>query len=105
GHAHLHPASHSQLAERIIAQGGALISEWPPDTPPAKHNFLRRNRIISALARCVLVVEAGRRSGALSTAAHALSQERQLLVVPGRPDDPRYTGNIGLLRDGAGVLF
>ncbi|HLU83774.1 MAG TPA: DNA-processing protein DprA, partial [Trueperaceae bacterium] len=105
GHAHLHPAMHSNLADQIVAQGGALISEWPPDTAPAKHHFLRRNRIISALARCVLIVEAGERSGALSTAAHALSQGRQLLVVPGRPDDPRYTGNIGLLRDGADVFF
>lgn len=105
GHLHLHPASHTRLAERIVDQGGALLSEWPPDAPPARHNFLRRNRIISALARCVLVVEAARRSGALSTASHAVSQGRHLLVVPGRPDDPRYAGNLGLLRDGAGVFF
>jgi len=104
GHSHLHPAVHANLARRIVAQGGAVLSEWPPDTPPARHHFLRRNRIISALARCVVIVEAGRRSGALNTASHAMAQTRHLLVVPGRPDDPRYAGNLGLLRDGADLL-
>jgi DNA processing protein len=104
GHFHLHPSGNANLAARIVAQGGALVSEWPPDTPPARHHFLRRNRIISALSRCVLIVEAPRRSGALNTATHAIAQARQVLVVPGRPDDPRYRGNLGLLRDGAGVF-
>lgn len=105
GHAHLHPAAHSSLAGRIVAQGGAVISEWPPDTPPARHHFLRRNRIISALSRCVVVVEAAHRSGALNTASHAIEQGRHLLVVPGRPDDPRYLGNLRLVRDGADVFI
>lgn len=105
GHRHLHPPQHHDLARRIVEQGGAVVSEWPPDSKPARHNFLRRNRVISALAACVVVIEAGRRSGALNTASHAMEQGRTVLAVPGRPNDPRYAGTLRLLHDGATMVL
>lgn len=105
GHRHLHPPQHHDLARRIVEQGGAVVSEWPPDSRPARHNFLRRNRVISALAACVVVIEAGSRSGALNTASHALEQGRAVLAVPGRPNDPRYAGTLRLLHEGAAMVL
>ena len=105
GHRRLHPAQHHDLALRIVDQGGAVVSEWPPHASPAPHNFLRRNRIIAALARCTVIIEAGRRSGALNTASHAQEQGRDVMAVPGRPNDPRYAGTLALLHDGAGMVL
>ena len=79
GHLRLYPASHRGLARAIVAQGGAVISEFPPETAPNRGTFPRRNRIISGLADATVVVEAGARSGALTTAAWALEQGRGLL--------------------------
>jgi len=97
--------SHRGLAERIVASGGAVISEWPPDVNPRPYQFLQRNRIISGLSRAVAVIEAGARSGALNTAAHALEQGRAVLAVPGRPDSLAAAGGLALLRDGATPLI
>lgn len=105
GHARLHPRNNAALAERIVRSDGAVISEWPPDTDPQRGHFPWRNRIISALSRAVVVVEAAAKSGALSTAGHALAQGRTVLVVPDRPDSVRAAGNLGLLRDGASPLI
>lgn len=105
GHGRLHPQSHSDLARRIAESGGAVISEWPPDTNPQQGHFPWRNRIVSALSRAVAVIEATERSGALSTVEHALAQGRHILVMPDRPDSQRSNGNLGLLRDGATPLM
>lgn len=105
GHARLHPRAHEGLAARIVASGGAVVSEWPPDSGPQQGHFPWRNRIISALARAVVVVEAAAKSGALSTVGHALAQGRSVLVVPDRPDSLRAAGNLALLRDGATPLI
>lgn len=100
----VYPAHHRPLADRIVAQGGALFSEYLPGTPTVAGNFLARNRLISGLAAGVVIVEAGRRSGAISTARHALEQGREVLAVPGRCGDPGSAGPHALIRDGAGLV-
>jgi DNA processing protein len=99
GHDRLYPASHRGLASAIVAGGGAVVSEFAPDTVPSRGTFPRRNRIISGLADAVVVVEAGARSGALTTAAWALEQGRGLHIVPGRLDDPAVAGSLAFLRE------
>ena len=98
GHGHFHPQANRALATAIVQAAGAVISEWPPDTAPAPHQFLQRNRVISGLSRAVVIVEAAARSGAMNTAAHAFKQGRDLLAVPGRPG-PAMAGNLSLLRE------
>jgi DNA processing protein len=100
GHDHLYPAAHRGLAASIEASGGAVVSEFPPGMPPSRGTFPRRNRIISGLSDATVVVEAGIRSGALTTAAWALEQGRGLFIVPGRMDDPAVAGSLAFLREG-----
>lgn len=99
GHGHLYPAGHRRLAEAIAGSGGAIVSEFAPDIIPSRGTFPRRNRIISGLADATVVVEAGARSGALTTAAWALEQGRGLHIVPGRLDDPAVAGSLAFLRE------
>ncbi len=100
----VYPEEHGALAERIAASGGAVVSEFAWDHAPLPRNFLRRNRVVSGLSLGVVVVEAGRRSGSLSTAAHATGQGRQVMAVPGRAGDPLAAGCLDLLRDGAALV-
>jgi len=95
-----YPSRHAELRARIIAHG-CLITEEPAGTPPFKHNFPRRNRIIAALAHAVVVVEATGRSGALSTARWAADLGREVLAVPGSIRSPQSSGTNLLIRDGA----
>lgn len=104
GHAHLHPPSHRPLARRLLAAGGAIVSEHAPDVRPQPHTFPVRNRIISGLSRLVVIVEAGIRSGTNSTAAYACEQHRDVFACPGRPGDPSVAGTLALIRDGALLL-
>ena len=99
GHERLYPSAHRALARSIVDGGGAVLSEFPPDTQPSRGTFPRRNRIISGLADATVVVEAGARSGALTTAAWALEQGRCLYLVPGRLDDPAVAGCLAFLRE------
>jgi DNA processing protein len=99
GHDRLYPAANRGLADRIARGGGAVISEFHPGTVPSRGTFPRRNRIISGLADATIVVEAGARSGALTTAAWALEQGRGLFIVPGRLDDPAVAGCLAFLRE------
>ena len=92
------PVSNRRLAAGIAGQG-AVVSELAPGVAATQGTFPRRNRIISGLCSATIVVEAPARSGALITARHALEQGRRLLVVPGRPLDPRIRGNLVLLRE------
>ncbi len=103
GHAHEYPATNRDLYRRMRADG-LLVSEFEPPAPPTRHTFPRRNRIIAALARAVVVVEAGERSGALITAEYALDLGREVLCVPGRIDERGSAGSIRLLRQGAGIV-
>lgn len=99
GHDQPGPRAHRDLVREIVASGGAVISELPPDSRPSKGSFPRRNRIIAALAETTIVVEAPARSGALITARHALELGRAVFVVPGRPGDPLTAGSLALLRE------
>ncbi|MGH9166711.1 MAG: DNA-processing protein DprA [Acidimicrobiia bacterium] len=96
-----YPAHHQQLGERLVAEGGAVVTEYPPGTPPEGWRFPPRNRIISGLSGAVVVVEATERGGALITARTALEQGRAVFVVPGDVDRPTSKGCNLLIRDGA----
>ncbi|HJW23038.1 MAG TPA: DNA-processing protein DprA [Candidatus Limnocylindrales bacterium] len=99
GHEHLFPTVHDRLAASIVDRGGAILSEYAPDTEPSKGTFPRRNRLISGSSDAVVVVEAGARSGAILTANWALEQGRPCFLVPGSIDDPMSAGCLGFLRD------
>ncbi len=100
----VYPSSNRRLAERILDEGGALVSEFPPGTPPYAYNFPRRNRIISGLSRAVVVVEAPGKSGALITADYALEQGRSLFVHSCCLQSAKGSGSCGLALDGAGII-
>jgi DNA processing protein len=99
----VYPPEHRELAE-TIANHGALVSEYPPGTPPDAPNFPARNRLISALSIGVLVAEAPARSGALITADFAADQGRQVFAVPGGILGANSAGCHALIRDGATLV-
>jgi DNA processing protein len=96
----IYPPEHRRLAEAVAAQG-ALVSEFPPGTPPLPSHFPRRNRVISGLSKAVVLVEGARDSGALVTAECALDQGREVFAVPGSIFSEHSRAPHGLLRDGA----
>jgi DNA processing protein len=95
-----YPVGHRTL-HRTIVERGVVISEFPCGVRATPGSFPRRNRIIAALAKVTIVVEAGERSGALITANHALDLGRDVGVVPGPIESPQHVGSNGLLRQGA----
>lgn len=97
----IYPRTHESLAARILEHEGAILSEYPEGTPAYPAQFLERNRIVSGLSLATVVVEAPERSGALSTARHALEQGREVFVFPGSAGSPNYRGNHWLIREGA----
>ena len=97
----IYPHRNQGLARDIIDAGGAIISEYPPDAPVYPSHFLERNRLISALADVVVVIEAGERSGTLNTASHALAQGREVMAVPGNITSPLSRGCNKLIAEGA----
>ena len=99
----VYPPEHSELAARI-ASCGALVSEFPPGTPPRAFHFPLRNRIISGLSRAIVVIEAPEASGALITAREALDQGRDVMVVPGRVPGGRNRGGHASIKDGARLV-
>ncbi len=103
GLANIYPPEHSELAEQVISYG-ALLTEFKLSQPPQSGLFPQRNRIISGLSLAVLVVEAGRSSGALHTARHAMEQGREVLALPGRIDSLASEGCHDLIRDGATLI-
>lgn len=100
----VYPPENKDLYRQVVAQG-ALITEFPLGTPPEAHNFPIRNRLISGLARAVVIIEAGDQSGALITANYALEQGREVLAVPGPIDSPASVGTNRLLQQGAKPLL
>jgi len=97
----IYPSAHRALASRILAEGGALISEFPLGTPPLKQNFPFRNRIIAGLCHGTLVIEATVKSGTLITARSATDSNREVYAVPGPIDSPLSEGPNELIKNGA----
>lgn len=97
----VYPTSHTQLAQRIVASGGALVSEYPEGTFAFKQNFIARNRLVSGLSNALLITEAAEKSGSLHTARFALEQGREVLAVPGNITSPTSAGTNNLVKSGA----
>ncbi len=100
----VYPPQHRRLHQRIREQG-AILSEYPPGTPPAKEHFPRRNRIIAGLCRATLVMEAPEHSGALITAYLANDYGREVYALPGNIDTAAARGCLNLIRSGAGLIL
>ena len=100
----IYPPRHRGLAREIVRGGGALISEVAIGAPVGRPDFARRNRIIAGLSEAVVVVEAPDRSGALLTAAAAISTGRELYAVPGQIDAQVARGCNRLIADGDAVI-
>ncbi len=100
GHRRFFPLRNLELAERMLACGGAVLSPYPPDHESRPYQFLERNGVVAALADAVLVVEAPARSGALNTASWAAGRV-PVLAVPGDVDRKHVAGCLALIRDGA----
>ena len=98
-----YPAGNADLLARVLEAGGSVVSEVPPGSVPSKTRFLQRNRLIAAVGRATVVVEAAWRSGALSTAGHAGALLRPVGAVPGPVTSMASAGCHRLLRDGAAV--
>lgn len=99
----IYPPSHTALAIRIASQG-ALVSDYPPGTPPLPHHFPRRNRLVAGLAQGTLVIEAALRSGSLVTARLAAESNREVFALPGSIHAPLSRGCHALIRQGAKLV-
>ncbi len=97
----VYPAVNRPLAERILRNGGALVSEYPDGMPCLKQNFVARNRIVSGLANALLITEAAEDSGTMHTARFALEQGSDVLAVPGNITSPTSVGTNNLIKSGA----
>jgi DNA processing protein len=95
------PRTHIRLAQQILQQHGALVSEYPADSPIYKPNFVARNRIVSGLADALLITEAADNSGTMHTAKFALEQGATVMAVPGNILSPTSAGTNNLLKTGA----
>lgn len=104
GLGHIYPRNNELLAKKILAHGGTIISEYPPDMPAYPSRFLERNRIVSGLSKGTLVIEAPERSGSLATARFAFEQNRDVFVVPGPVSHPNFEGSHALIRQGAELV-
>jgi DNA processing protein len=102
--ASIYPKENINLARKIIASGGCIMSEYPPKTQATIYNFPARNRIISGLSFGTLVVEADIKSGSLITAQYALEQNRNIYAVPGSVYSNSSRGTNNLIRQGAKVV-
>jgi len=100
----IYPTENTEVYKKIYEPGGAVISESPLGTRPIANLFIRRNRLISGLSHGVVVIEAAKQSGSLSTAEFAATQGREVFVVPGSPLDPRCLGSNGLIKQGATLI-
>jgi len=100
----IYPRNHTQLYERI-QENGLVLSEYPAGTQPHRNNFPPRNRIIAALSRSILVMEAPERSGALITAKYGNEFKRDVYSLPNSPDNIKSRGCLRLIHDGAEIII
>jgi DNA processing protein len=94
----MYPKQHQKYTEAIMAQGG-LVSEFLPDAPFDRSNFIRRNRIIAGLAQATLVIESGVSGGSLVTANFAQQYQREVFALPGAVDAPKSSGCLRLIKN------
>jgi len=99
----VYPPENTQLAARIVASGGAVISEFPIGAEPKPYHFPVRNRIISGMSAAILLVEGHARSGTMITAGYAAEQGREVFALPGMVDAPSSAAPLRLLREGANI--
>jgi DNA processing protein len=104
GHDCFFPPRNAELARRIVAGGGAVVSPYPPEHPAQPWQFLARNGIVAALADGVVIVEAAARSGALNTASWAADRSIPVMAFPGDVERPKVAGCLALIRDGATLV-
>lgn len=100
----IYPKENEALAERILGNGGALVSEFAPTAEPLAYRFPIRNRLVSGMSQGVLLVEAREKSGTLITVGHALTQGREVFALPGNVDAPGSEVPLRLLREGARLV-
>lgn len=100
----IRPVTNRDIGERIIASGGAILSEADDETLLGKWSFLQRNRIVAGISDAILITEASSRSGTLNTAARALEQGKEVFVVPGNITSPMSVGCNQLLKQGARLV-
>ncbi len=96
-----YPSTNGALANKILARGGAIISEYPINTDARRENFIARNRLVSGLSEGVLITEAALKSGTIHTAGFALEQGRTVMVAPGNITSPTSAGTNQLIKTGA----
>jgi DNA processing protein len=100
----IRPAQHTDLAEDIVAQGGAIVSEYNTHSKQTGDFYLARNRIIAGLSEGTVVVEAPRQSGALATGGLALGYDRIVMAVPGRATDEAASGTNNLIKNNSAAM-
>lgn len=105
GPKYIFPKENEETYQKILKNGGAIVSEYPEDTPPVSEMFRQRNRIVSGLALGVLVVEAEARSGTSITARHAKEQGKEVFCIPNSRDNRKGIGTNMLIQKGAKLVI
>lgn len=105
GFKHIYPSSNFELANKIIEEGGCIVSEYPPETEVDMQRFPKRNKIISAISQGVLVIESKFRSGSNITAREAFKQKKEVYCIPGNLDSNRSWGTNHLIQQGASLVM
>lgn len=101
----IYPSQHSQLAKEMIKAGGGLLTEFTSHTPPDKHNFPARNRIVAGMCDALIVVETGVKGGSMITAELANSYNKDVFAFPGRASDPTSAGCNYLIKSNKAMLL